>query len=364
MKPTTYGLASMALILSLARAAAAQTPAPAADDAAYKAAHERFVVGARLLREGKREHNASKLERAYLEFRQANSIYPRSKAALLDLVESELATDRMLDAMKHLREFVRLHGPPDAGEYKTNFQQQWDIAFKGTGHVHVVAPPNARIVLDGTQEAGVAPLSDPVDVPPGHHHVQALGIAEPLDIDVEADAGVLVDAVLAPRAVATVQPPVAPPPTASSGTRMTSAPAADEGDASRSGAAFWRPTRTWGVVVAGAGLVSLGVGALFAVAANGDANRASAIAAQIGPSGCSGTTPSSDCQSRDSAYDDQSRDHMLNLVFMGVGAAAVATGAALFFWPQPSRGSTATATPVLVPMLSPRSAGIQLRGEL
>ncbi|MGH7296532.1 MAG: hypothetical protein ACRELB_16460, partial [Polyangiaceae bacterium] len=227
VKRTITGVASVALILCLAPAVGAQTAVPASDDAAYKAAHDRFVVGARLLREGKREHNPAKLERAYLEFRQGNSVYSRSKAGLLDLVESELATNRMLDAMNHLREYARLHGAPDSGEYKTNFQQQWDIAFQATGHVRVVAPATARIVLDGAQSAGVAPLADPVDVAPGHHRVEALGTAEPLRAEVDATTGVVVDALLAPHAVASL-----PPQVAGAFPRATSRHAADRADRS------------------------------------------------------------------------------------------------------------------------------------
>jgi hypothetical protein len=361
---TLRGLAGVALVLTVAASAAAQT-APVPDDVAFNAARERFVLGARLLREGKREHDATKLERAYLEFRQGIVVYPRSKPGLLDLVESELATNRTLDAMKHLREYVRLHGRPDSGEYKTNFDQQWDIAFQATGHVHVAAPPNGRVIIDGRDEAGIAPLPDPVDVPPGHHRIEALGLSEPLRTEVDASAGAVVNAVLTLAAVAPIPlqaalpaaPPAPTPPTASTGLPdlpevHTSPP-------------FWRPTRTWGVLVGGVGLAALGTGALFAVQANSDGSRASTIQARTGTSGCSGSgAQSADCQDLSSAYDDQSRDHMLNLVFVGVGAAALVGGVVLFFWPQPSHATTSATTPVLIPTFTPQSAGIQLRGEL
>lgn len=355
-----------ALALLLATNAAAQ-PSPKADDAAYQAASERFAEGARLLREGKREHNVPKLERAYLEFKQANAIYPRAKSGLLNLIESELATNRSLDAMKHLREFLRLHGRPESGELSSIFQEQWDLASQATGHIRVDAPPGRRIVLDGKDEAGVAPLADPVDVPPGHHMLEAEG----LRAEVDAAAGVVVDASLAvPSAV---QPPAGapPPPTPSSvpmeGPPSTgSLPPAPPDAVEPSGPhGYWSPMRTWGVVVGSAGLVSLGLGAFFATQASNDGSRAASILTRTGTNGCAGpgaNTP--DCQSLNSAYDDQSRDHALNLVFVGVGVAGAVASAALLLWPQPSHSTSAKAAPMLVPLLSSHAGGIQLRGEL
>ncbi len=121
---------------------------------------------------------------------------------------------------------------------------------------------------------------------------------------------------------------------------------------------FWTPPRTWGVLTAGMGVLSLGAGLAFAVQANLDADRAASLAAALGPSGCVGVRIQA-CQDLQSTHDDQSRDHALNLAFVGLGAAAVVVGAALLLWPMHSRSAAAVAQ-----TMSAHGGGLEMRGEL
>jgi len=51
-------------------------------------------------------------------------------------------------------------------------------------------------------------------------------------------------------------------------------------------------------------------------------------------------------------------------VVQGADYIGVVAGAALLLWPQPSRSTSASAGPTLVPMFSAHAAGVQLQGEL
>ena len=339
--------------LSASRQAVAQPEPPKTP--ALEAATERFDAGKRLFREGAREHDPAKIERAYFEFKAAYAIYP-GRGTLLDLLETEVATGRALDAMRHVREYVRSFGVPEPhSEYGRAFEAQRDAAYAATGHVEIVGPPAMRVVVDGQDQALVTPLTDAIDVTAGHHVVDLVG-GETLHREVDATAGSIT--VLAFGALATAgtsagpdaRPPGEPAPLAMPAL-PANVPPVDQPP-------FWTPTRFWGAVVGTTGLISLGTGVIFAIRANQDADRASSLASSLGPSGCALAQPQP-CRDLQTAHDDQSLDHALNLVFMGVGAAAIVSGAAMMLWPEGSQHRTA-----LVPEIWAHGGGLGLRGEI
>jgi hypothetical protein len=349
-----------AIVLVDATPTAAQQPARSSNDA-YGEARKRFDEGKRLIREGKREGNAAKLEMAYVEFKEAYVLYPHAKASLLNLVDSEIATDRLLDGMKHLRQFVREHGTPDeVSEYGKAFRQHWDSAFQATGHIEVEAPPSMRVLVDN-EEIGFAPLATAVDVSPGHHTIEGIG-PQSLRAETDAPAGAIVRASLEPppataspgssmAASTPAGPPsVATPPAAS----LPAPPSREEAHAQT----FWTPMSKWGAVVGGAGLVALGVGAAFAVRNKNDAERADALSTRLGTDGC-GATAAAMCGDLQSARRDQSADFVFASVFLGLGGAAVAAGAVLFLWPKRSPPKAA-----VLPMPWALGGGVQVVGEL
>jgi hypothetical protein len=77
----------------------------------------------------------------------------------------------------------------------------------------------------------------------------------------------------------------------------------------------------------------------------------------LGPSGCELARPKG-CIDLQSAHDDQSHDHTLNLVFVSVGTAALASAGALMLWPALANHRMA-----LVTSLSSRGGGVELRGD-
>jgi len=338
-------LAAAAVMFGPGPATAQAVPAQQSDSA-LEAASDRFEAGKRLFREGQREGNTSKLERAYFEFKAAYAIYP-GKGTLLNLIETELATGRSLDAMKHLREYERAHGLPDErSEYRAPFQAHWDAAFKATGHIEVQGPASMRVVVDGGDEAWFTPITQPIDVITGHHTLDATG-AENLRTEVYAPAGTIVRASLT-RAPVPADEAAAPP--------ITTAASESQPQATIS-RPFFTPRRAWGVTVGGVGALSLVAGGIFAVSANRDANRASALVTALGPSGCASVQGPS-CSDLQSAHDEQARDHTLSLVFFGVGGAALLSGMALILWPE-------SATKIaLAPLVSVHGGGVWLGGQL
>jgi len=335
---------------ALLAAASASGQAPAQSDPALQAVAKQFEEGKRLFREGTQQSDPVKLERAYFDFKAAYAVY-QGKGTLLNLVESELATNRTLDAMRHLREYVRANGTPEEhSEYRRSFQQAWNAALAGCGHLEIEAAPSLRIVLDGKDEAGVTPIADPIDVTPGHHVIESSG-SEKLRAEVDAFAGSTEHV----RLFASAPPPA--PAAAPTSAPEAIPPAAEQPRAPVDGSTFWTGRRVWGVGFAGAGAVSIGLGAFFAVQAQNSANRATSILGGLAPTACA-SSQSAQCQQLQSAHDDQSRDHTLNLVFVTVGVAAMVAGAALFLWPQSSPSKTA-----IVPVFAPQGAGLQLRGD-
>jgi hypothetical protein len=339
-------------VLLAAASASGQAP-PAPNDPALQAIAKQFEEGKRLFRDGKRLHDPAMLERAYFDFKAAYAVY-QGKGALLNLIDSELATNRALDAMKHLREFMKANGTPgEHSEYGRAFSEEWSVAFAGTGHIVIETEPSLRIVVDGKDEAGITPLADPIDVTPGHHVVEASG-AETLRGEADVVAGATEHVKL--LAVSRPSPPA--PAAASTSAPEVTAPPAPAEPTTPDRPPFWTGRRVWGLGVAAGGVLSIGLGAFFAVQTHNDATRATSILNGLGPSACA-SAQSAQCQQLQSAHDDQSRDHALNLVFVAVGAVAVATGATLLLWPQTSSSKTA-----IVPVVAPQGAGLQLRGEL
>ncbi len=122
--------------------------------------------------------------------------------------------------------------------------------------------------------------------------------------------------------------------------------------------AFWNARREIGVAVAGAGIVTLGLSAYFYADGNSQRDRASSLAAGLPSGACGGASPAAGCGAFQDAQNAQNTDRTLSGVFVGVGAAAVAAGAAMFFWPAQSSSQTA-----IMPQVSPHGGGLQLRQE-
>jgi hypothetical protein len=113
-------------------------------------------------------------------------------------------------------------------------------------------------------------------------------------------------------------------------------------------------------VIAGIGAASLVTAGVFEAQVSSEKNDSATIGNGLSPSACSGNTVPSDCASLTNARAAQARDQDLANGFLVGGVAAIAVGAALFFWPDAPTPKRVT----LVPSFTASSAGLQLRGEL
>ena len=344
-----------AMLLATAPAAAQSPPAP--NDPALQAISGQFEEGKRLYREGKRLNDRALLERAYFDFTGAYAVY-HGPGVLLNLVASERSTGRNLDAMRHLRDFVRAYGVPDEhSEHHHTFQLSWNAVNAATGHVEVVEAPAAlHILVDGKEEPGTTPLATPIDVAPGHHVFETSG-PEKLHVEADIVAGstVRVNFIPAPRPAPTPQlaSPTAPMPDA------PSPPVADQSQPDAT-MPFWTGRRAWGASVTGVGAVSLLVSGVLAVKSHDAAATAAGLRAE-GPT-CGSNPGGGLCASLNSAYSTQNSDATASQVFLVAGLVALVTGATLFLWPTSATPSGARTS--IEPFTMPHGGGFQLRGDL
>lgn len=348
-----------ALLLTLGLALVSR--AAAGDDRPDVAqAEKRLNEGADLFLQGK-------FEEARLRYVQACAVL-RTYNCLRALAIAELRAGKPADAYRHFKELFddpKATAKLDSKSLRT-LQALMNEAYGKSGHIAVDAPNGLTIVLDDV-DAGVTPLGGTLDVMPGTHRIAVHGDATRAVV-VNAIAGQIVKATLPEQASApptsAPAPAVAPAPAPVAAASAPSPPSAGVPKDSPTAATaepFWNTRRVVGASVAGLGLVALGTGVFFASQAQSDKDQASSLAAANGSGGCAAGSTSSSCAALRDALDAQSRDHSLNVAFVVTGAAAIAVGGALFFWPTSSPRTTST---FVAPVVAPGFAGIRLRGEL
>jgi hypothetical protein len=208
--------------------------------------------------EGLARVQAGNFEGARMSFTQAYAVLQKPEI-LWNLALAEEKSGIFLPALQHFKDYSRQ--VTDASERQTASKHVEELAAK-TGHIDIVAPAGATIVVDGVT-VGEAPLGEPVDVDPGRHHVVARtgGVAKAADSEVIPGQVVHVSFVMIEPDTSTVPPgsPVVSVPVAA--VTAPEAPAANVSGgelprSTRSSGGFWTPR----VVVAG----SLGVAAISA----------------------------------------------------------------------------------------------------
>ncbi|MGA2451692.1 MAG: hypothetical protein ABTD50_23800 [Polyangiaceae bacterium] len=204
--------------------------------------------------EGLARVQSGNFEGARTSFAQAYAVLHKPDI-LWNLALAEEKCGMALAATQHFKAYSREVSAPH--ERAAASKHVEELAAK-TGHIDVVAPAGAVVVVDGVS-VGDAPLSEPVDVEPGHHHVVARtgGVAKSADAEAAAGQVVRVSflwvAPEAPSTSAGSPPEAAPtPPMASAESRAGGAASPGGGSAG----SFWTPR----VVVTG----SLGVAAIAA----------------------------------------------------------------------------------------------------
>jgi len=256
-------------------------------------------------------------------YEQARTLFERSLAiaargsVLLDLAKAEWALGRHVDALKHLRAALdRSDLPADNRQPAERGLARWNAAV---GHVAVKTDDGAHLQIDGRPIDGAAPFAEPLDVEPGVRVVETRLGALSGRVEIDAKAGVVVGVnafvarpASAPSMVSHVSSRPAEPPPPPRPVAVSPAPPSSSG-------AFWNPRRLAGVSVAGAGVVSLIVGGAFFALASSDERRATAAAAGLGRSGCSGLSRVSVCSAQDMAIASERTDGTISRVAIGGG---------------------------------------------
>jgi hypothetical protein len=129
----------------------------AADDAETKMARTRFLEGVAFDDKGD-------FENARLSFLQAYLI-KKHPTVLLNLAVSCAKGNHSLEASKYFRMFLHDSQNPPADKLRQAEEGLRDVRRK-LGRVDVSAPTGAEVSVDG-EKAGIAPLTDAVDVEPG-----------------------------------------------------------------------------------------------------------------------------------------------------------------------------------------------------
>jgi hypothetical protein len=344
-----------------ALAAAIPAPAGAQDAAVEREAQARFEEGVTRVKMGN-------FEGARVSFLQAYAVLHKP-TILWNLALAEEKTGKVLIALGHFKEFVRA---VPGGDDRVSADRHIGDLMAQTGHLDVLAPAGAQVVLDGAA-AGIAPLGDTLDVLPGRHHLEARTTQSTKEADVDVGAGQWVHASLVPSLEG-----ARPVPAASSASEVKTPPSTGwvrppERAATPQGSSTSRAVAV--VLVGTVAAVSIGLGAYFALQSQSEASTADGFRRLNSSSYCAQVTSANSavCTQWNDAVQSQGRDATLsNVLYVAGGVLAAGAVATWFLWPkEPKAADGASATPGhrpqrslgLMPILYGSGAGIGAAGH-
>jgi hypothetical protein len=303
--------------------------------------------------EGLARVRASNFEGARVSFLQAYAVLQKPYI-LWNLALAEEKTGSMLSALGHFKQFARV-GP--VGDDRSVAERHIADLMGQTGHLDVVAPTGAQVMLDGAP-AGLAPLGDTLDVLPGRHHLEVqtaqgsreavpdVGAGQFLRVNLMSAAGSSSPTTiqLAPAPVHEANPPGSQP---ADDHAQTAARAPEASGSSKA--------RVITVALMGAASAALvGVGAYFALQSQNEANTVDRYRSSYGPSWCFQST-SDPCGPWNDAVQAQSRDATAsNVLYVAGGVLAAGALATWFLWPK------ATTSAAVGPSLAVSASGTAL----
>lgn len=310
----------------------------AEDPAAEREAQARFEEGIARVKAGN-------FEGARMSFTQAYAVV-KKPTILWNLALAEEKTHHTLDALAHFKEYA--HTVPS--DDRSGAEKHITDLMAQTGHLDISAPSGAQVTVDGAV-VGQAPMHDPVDVLPGHHHVEAHTPQPVKEVDLEVGAAQVLHVNLAQSAELSRPPaslPSTPPPSSPAPSEAEPTPAPPEAtspappaEQPAAHAASSAPRLIAVTLIGTATAVSVALGAYYAIQSQNDQNTASAFRAQYPNYYCStitfGTTAT--CTAWNNSVQAQSRDAMLSNIFYVVGGVLAVGGVATWFmWPTANAG--------------------------
>jgi hypothetical protein len=318
-------LAGTTLLAALAapmNAVAQDVNSPTAqDDTATRDAKTRFE-------EGLKRYESGDFEGARVAFQQAYAVL-HAVDILYNLALSELRSNRPVEALHHLQEYVKDKRVTE--EERAKASKYLAEAHSKTGHVFVEAPNGAIVMMDDQALDKKAPIKDPVDVTSGKHVCQVRLPDKTQTVEVIAQPGQSVTVKFGGDNPVVTEGPSTNP----------------DGTTPPAPGSKWPTGKI--VTVASLGAAAVGaivLGVVFKVGQ--DSARSDVEALTSGGLNCNAKPAPADCTTtlpdRKSTYDT---DRTLAVVFFA-GGAALAAGAiaTIALWPneksQPMRGSRLT----------------------
>lgn len=358
MQKSRFSAPSVALLVTLAFAG----PAHAQPDTARRDAEARF-------KEGLARVQGGDFEAARVAFVQAYAVL-KSTDVLWNLALSELKSNHPLEALGHFKEYVKdaRTSEPDRAKGRKYID---DLNAK-VGRVTIDAPAGLTIVVDGKVLPQPTPISEPIDVTPGEHFVEArLGDRSRI-LRVEPAAGSIVALHFRADELATGAAAAAPAPAPASVPASPAPSASGDGAPPVTAPPDERPTSSvrpiLGIALLGAGVVAGAVAGGFALSSSSSSKDADGILAGA-PKGACRQSTSPDCAALDDARRSAASKADMAVGFGVAAGALVVSGAVVLLWPKSSGSGSGSASAsaksvsaraTVAPIVSDKVAGAAL----
>ena len=354
--------------------------AHAQDDATTVEARKRFLEGVKLF-------DDKKYDLARAAFLQAYALR-KHPDVLLNLAQSELMSGKPLDAVDHFKEFLR-NQSNDKHPRHGDAVRGLDEARQKIGRLQIrVDQSDAEVFIDG-KKVGMSPLSEPLDVTPGQHDVEARKGGKTATQTVGAvDGKIQIVTLVLPSIPTVVTTTTEPPP--DKGVLVTPQPS-DQPGGQREPFMRWAGHSPVAYVGAGIAAVGLGIGIGFAIASNSTQNNSDQLVSDISrraatdeglinyqgtgrnrfgspcapPVAMTTTDYSKACSNLRANLDDTNRNRTImtvGFVATGVGVATLIGG---YFLTAPRSDSAGLTVPrfAVTPLLGPETRGLGLAGS-
>jgi tetratricopeptide (TPR) repeat protein len=269
------------------------------------------------LKKGYELKKAGHCDEAVVHLQESVRLDPELKA-LANLAECEGELGKLVIARTHWRSVQQLAAVGSNAAIEADAQKHVaDLDARVatvTVHVGVDAPDDTRVTLDDAVLAS-ADLAGPIPLDPGKHVLVARAAGrEPGTVSLEVAEGQKKEIVVRPGAAGSALAPAATPASLSATQAAPEQPPPPPSAPESSS-----PWKTIGLVTAGAGVVGLGVGAVFGLKAMSDKSSAA----------CAGTT----CPNAGAASELASAQSAgtTSTIFFVAGGALAAAGATMWF---------------------------------
>jgi len=311
-------------------------------------ARERSVA---LFKEGVTAGKGGDYARAEAAFRTSYALRP-SASTLRNWALTEMHLGKMVEALGHLK--VALKAPGLSAEQRSIVQQNFDDAYRATGHVSVQTTEGARVAVDGVVVEGTAPFDGPLDVLPGSREVEARLGTEVARAEVDALPGQVVQLDLS---VATRPEPPEPSSVLNASTSATreQVGAQAAGEPSRT-TTWWTAPHVGAVGLAAAGAVGLGLGLYFDARSNGAASDAGSLRSALAGQ-CMGLAVAPGCAVLRDKIAEVHTDETVADVAFAAGATAAVGAAVVLALTGPS-AVVRTGSVQWTPKVAPGAAGV------